>query len=91
MHEFRGLLICVAVLVSVALVGCTQENSQDPAALEGVQWTLSASSETDLTKLGIIAKFDGVRMMGFSGVNSYTGPYEASSTARSRWGRSHRR
>lgn len=49
MHGFRGLLICVAVFVGVALVGCTQESSQDPAALEGVQWTLSTADDKTLT------------------------------------------
>ncbi len=79
MRALGGLLVCVSVVVGVALAGCTQASSQDPAALKDVQWTLSASSETeaDLTNLGIIAKFDGTRMTGFSGVNSYTGPYEA--------------
>lgn len=80
----RGIrrLLAMAVLASATIAGgCAQQASnQDPAALEGVQWTLAASSETqtDLTALGIGAEFDGTRMAGFSGVNSYTGPYEAS-------------
>ena len=79
MSVVRKLVLCVAIGFAVLLVGCTQSKSQDPAALQGVQWTLSASSETqaELTKLGILAKFDGTRMSGFSGVNSYNGPYKA--------------
>lgn len=81
MSESRWLIV-LALAASVAIVGgCAQQpDSQDPAALEGVQWTLSASSETqtDLTTLGVEAEFDGTRMAGFSGINRYTGPYEAS-------------
>jgi len=77
MGASRKLLVCTLILVVMLLVGCTATSSQDPEALKGVQWTLSASSETsaDLTKLGIFAEFDGTRMTGFSGVNTYTGPY----------------
>jgi heat shock protein HslJ len=73
----------VYVLIAVALVGvlagCGQTASQDGAALEGVQWTLTASSETgaDLADLGISARFDGTSMTGFSGVNTYSGAYTA--------------
>ena len=79
MRALGGMLMCVCVLMGVALGGCKQASSQDPAALKDVQWTLSASSETgtDLTKLGIIARFDETRMTGFSGINSYNGPHMA--------------
>jgi heat shock protein HslJ len=75
----RRLLACIMIVLAVLMVGCTQAKSQDPSALKGVQWTLSKSSETaeDLTKLGIMAEFDGTRLSGFSGVNSYTGAYTA--------------
>lgn len=79
MSVLRRLLICGTLGLAIVLAGCTQGSSQDPKALEGVQWTLSATSETqaNLTKLGIIAKFDRTEMTGFSGVNSYNGAYKA--------------
>lgn len=79
MRAHGAMLVCAGLVMAVALAGCGQ-GSQDPAALQEAQWTLSATSatEADLTKLGISAQFDGTRMTGFSGVNSYTGEYEAS-------------
>ena len=79
MNAVQRLVLCMLAGVAVLTVGCSGASSQDPAALEGVQWTLTASSETatDLTKLGIMAEFDGTRISGFSGVNSYNGPYKA--------------
>ena len=59
---------------------CTGEDaSEDPASLEGVEWHLIESSEASvhLGEAGIVARFDGSQMSGFSGVNQYTGAYSA--------------
>jgi heat shock protein HslJ len=79
MAVLRRFVVIALVGAAMLTAGCTQAQSQDPTALEGAQWTLSASSvtQTDLTGLGILAKFDGKQMTGFSGVNSYTGAYTA--------------
>ncbi len=71
--------VLMALALAGVIAGCGGTASQDPAALEGVQWTLTASSETetDLADLGISARFDGASMTGFSGVNTYTGAYTA--------------
>jgi heat shock protein HslJ len=72
------------VLLGLALVsGCTTPGAtgpaQDPAALEGATWLLTGTSVADVdpTQLGITAEFASGTMSGFSGVNSYSGPYEA--------------
>ncbi len=79
MASLKRVLTSVALGSALLLAGCAQSVSQDPGALKGEQWTLTASSEAtaDLTKLGVFAQFDGSKMSGFSGVNSYTGPYTA--------------
>ena len=79
MRTFRTYGLVAALAFALALAGCVQGAKQDPAALEGVQWTLQSSSEAtaDLSRFGIIAEFDGKQLAGFSGVNSYSGPYTA--------------
>ena len=79
MSALRMVGVLMALALAGVVAGCGGTASQDPAALEGVQWTLTASSETgaDLTDLGISARFDGTSMTGFSGVNTYTGAYTA--------------
>lgn len=79
MRFTRTLAVLAALTLLGTIVACSPASSQDPAALKGTQWVLSASSETqgDLTKLGIMTKFDDTNMSGFSGVNSYSGPYKA--------------
>lgn len=79
MAVFRRSLALVIVGALLLLPGCAGKAKQDPAALQGVQWALTASSETktDLTKLGIYTQFDANTMSGFSGVNSFSGPYTA--------------
>lgn len=81
MGTFKRVAVAAMLGAAMLTVGCTQSvsASQDPAKLEGVQWTLSSTSESDadVAGLGISAKFDGERMSGFAAVNSYTGPYEA--------------
>lgn len=75
-------VVVIALLAASGLAGgCGQRAAgNDPAALEGVEWTLTSASVSsqNLSEFGITATFDGARMAGFSGVNSYTGEYEAS-------------
>jgi heat shock protein HslJ len=70
-------LACGALMSSSACTG--QDASEDPSALEGVEWHLIESSEVsvNLGEAGIVARFDGSQMSGFSGVNQYSGPYSA--------------
>jgi heat shock protein HslJ len=70
-------LACGALISSSACTG--QDGSEDPAALEGVEWHLTESSETSLNVdlTGITATFDGSRMSGSSGVNQFGGSYSA--------------
>jgi len=72
-----ALLACGMVLSVTACGGGTQ----DPAALEANDWQLSETSGSpnkgDLMVAGITLTFDGETAAGFSGVNSYTGPYTA--------------
>jgi heat shock protein HslJ len=72
----------VAMGVVVASVGCSSDGasgSQDPAALEGVEWHLSGSSEAAVMAEGsdIVVVFDAGKMSGFSGVNRFNGRYSA--------------
>jgi heat shock protein HslJ len=72
-----GAVAAVAVLI---LAGCGGDDAAtDPAALEGVEWTLAGTSATDVdvSVAGITATFDGKLVAGFSGVNQYGGPYTA--------------
>jgi len=72
-----GAVAAVAVLI---LAGCGGDDAAtDPAALEGVEWTLAGTSATDLdvSAAGITATFDGEKVAGFAGVNQYGGPYTA--------------
>ena len=79
MRTLRTSDLVAALALALAVTGCTQSAKQDPAALEGVQWTLQSSSEAaaDPSRFDIIAEFDGKQLAGFSGVNSYSGPYTA--------------
>lgn len=72
-----GLLL--GTLVVVPGCGSSSAGKQDPKALEGVEWLLTGSSvsSTDLGAAGITASFDGARIGGFSGVNTYGGSYTA--------------
>jgi hypothetical protein len=81
-------LACGALMSSSACTG--QDASEDPASLEGVEWHLIESSEASvhLGEAGIVARFDGSQMSGFSGVNQYTAPTRRRRTARSRQARS---
>jgi heat shock protein HslJ len=66
----------------VSSVGCGNSgDTQDPAALEGVEWHLAESSvsSSDLAATGITASFEGGQMSGFSGVNQYSGGFTAKS------------
>ena len=70
-------LACGALFSVVACSG--EDATQDPSALEGVVWNLTASSEgsANIGEAGITAAFDGTAMSGFSGVNQYNGSYSA--------------
>lgn len=72
-----GLLL--GTLVVVPACSGTSADQQDPKALEGVEWLLTGASvsSVDLGTVGITTSFDGERMGGFSGVNTYGGAYTA--------------
>jgi heat shock protein HslJ len=63
----------------LAVGGCGGGESQDPTALEGVEWQLveSSVSSADLAAAGITASFEAGQMSGFSGVNQYSGSFAA--------------
>lgn len=69
--------LMVGTLVVVPGCGSGSGGAQDPKGLEGVEWLLTGASvsSVDLGAAGITASFDGERMGGFSGVNTYGGPY----------------
>lgn len=78
----RSMKIAIAMSacgVAAVLAGCSGGASVDPAALEAQSWQLSETSITDgdLVAANITIAFDGTNAAGFSGVNSYSGPYEA--------------
>ena len=77
----RGSIVtCGFLLVAVlVLSACGSGESEDPKALTGVEWALTASSlsSADLGAAGITASFDGTRVAGFSGINQYSGTYAA--------------
>ncbi len=83
MKRFGSVCAMVAMAgVLVGVVACGGGGTQDPAALEGGEWRLVASSVTDpdLAAAGITVSFDGAVAGGFSGVNQYSGAYEADDT-----------
>ena len=74
-----ALVECAASVLIAALVvaGCSQQ-AQQPQ-MDGTRWTLSGWAEStpipaDVT---ITAEFTGTTLSGNSGVNSYSGAYEA--------------
>lgn len=78
----RWLLMMAVMVVGLTSAGCStgeESRGQDPAALEGVEWHLSGSSEAAVMAEGadIVAVFDAGAMSGFSGVNRFNGPYTA--------------
>lgn len=77
--RIRIVLVCTLAVAALGLIGCGEEATMDPSALEGVEWTLTgwSSANADLTGAGITANFDGETLGGFSGVNQYGGPYTA--------------
>jgi len=77
MTRLLTVLAVVVALVSLVVVGCSR--GDDP--LEGTrwrlgEWTLSSLRPADFT---ITAAFADGKISGRSGVNSYSGPYEAGS------------
>lgn len=76
------LIACAAGLAIAALAAaaCSQE-AQQPV-LDGTSWTLSdwAESTSIPADVTITAEFTGITLSGNSGVNSYSGEYEADET-----------
>lgn len=77
-------LLLVALLFVMA--GCSAPSdpepeapAADPTALEGVEWVLTGTSVADVDSkvIGITAAFKDGQISGFSGVNTYSGPYKA--------------
>jgi heat shock protein HslJ len=78
----RGAITTCGFLLAAVLVlsACgSGGGSEDPNALAGVEWSLTASSisSADLGAAGITASFDGTKVAGFSGINQYNGGYTA--------------
>lgn len=80
MDKRGSIAACGFLLVAVlTLSACGSGGGEDPGALTGVEWALTASSlsSADLGAAGITASFDGTRVAGFSGINQYSGSYAA--------------
>jgi len=74
LRRLFALALVVGVPATLGACGSTAD-AGDPT---GVEWTLSeGSSDIDLGGVGITARFEDGRIVGFSGVNQYTGPYTA--------------
>lgn len=76
----RASVLVMASGLLLTVAGCGGEaGSQDPTALEGVEWQLveSSVSSADLGAAGITASFEAGQMGGFSGVNQYSGGFTA--------------
>jgi Heat shock protein len=74
--------VLLVVVALAALVGCSREGgSPDGGVLDGTrwrltEWTLSSLDPADFT---ITARFADGQISGNSGVNSYSGTYQAGS------------
>jgi len=86
MDRRRIVSALVLVALMLSMVGCSaptnpepEAPAADPAALEGVEWVLTGTSVADVDSkvVGITAAFKDGQISGFSGVNTYNGPYTA--------------
>ena len=82
----RAAIAVSLVVVGLALGGCggddgSDGDTQDPAALEGESWILTqmltAGGQTEIVDVAVSASFDGTKISGNSGCNSYNASYEA--------------
>ena len=85
----RRTAILPFVVVAFAFLACggddggtgTNDGTLDPAALEGESWILTqmltAGGQTEIVDVGVSASFDGTKISGTSGCNSYNASYEA--------------
>jgi len=77
-------ILCAAVALVIGPAGCSTGPKQDPAALEGVRWVVvEMADETGaiapaVSGADVTAEFDGEKVGGSGGVNSYSAPYEVS-------------
>jgi heat shock protein HslJ len=62
--------------------GTSGGGAQDPAALEGESWILTqmltAGGQNQIVQVGVSAQFDGGKISGTAGCNTYNASYEAS-------------
>jgi heat shock protein HslJ len=75
MRTVKGVLALTLIIgVPTLLAACgSASDAGDPT---GVEWTLKeGSGDTDMTRVGITARFEDGQLSGFSGVNQYSGPY----------------
>jgi len=80
--KIAALIVCGAVALGVA--GCSTGPKQDPAALEGVRWVVveladeAGTMAPAVSGSEVTAEFDGEKLGGSGGVNSYSAPYQTS-------------
>ena len=88
--KLRRFALLPLVVLALAFAACGGDDggsgsdggTQDPAALEGESWILTqmltAGGQTEIVQTGVSAQFDGSKISGNSGCNSYNASYEAS-------------
>ena len=86
MTRRRSAIAVSLVVVGLALGACggddgSDGDTQDTAALEGESWILTqmltAGGQTEIVDVSVSASFDGTKISGTSGCNSYNASYEA--------------
>lgn len=76
MNRLFGIVLALLLLgIPVAAVAC----SSGGPSLGDTEWRLAswAVPDVDPVKYSITLKFAGGRVSGFSGINTYSGPYKA--------------
>ena len=81
-RSFVGLGLGAAVVSLAVLGGMANAQAASPPTLRGHTWQLTKLGAVDRKKAGITARFaaDG-KVSGFSGCNSYSGPYTTSGSS----------
>ena len=82
LSKLAGVASVIVVLcVAVMLAGCGQSVPAAPkgGTLTGIQWQLDVlnGAQAPAWPTPVTATFDGKMLSGFSGVNTYSGPYTA--------------
>jgi heat shock protein HslJ len=77
-----ALLLVLATALAAGCSGDDASSDPDPAALENVPWALAAGIDVPgWETVAPSAAFDGERMSGFNGCNSYGAPYTVDGSA----------